>query len=117
MRISGWISDVCSSDLKGIARLACGRGVDAVGVRTHAGVVGIVRGLEEVVGVVRRLAHLVELRLVHRVGVLGAGGHVGDLAFVAGAAHRYAVVAIGEDRKSTRLNSSHYCAPRMPSSA
>src|SRR3546814_2828341 len=23
----------------------------------------------------------------------------------------------GQDRKSTRLNSSHYCAPRMPSSA
>src|SRR3546814_15300420 len=23
----------------------------------------------------------------------------------------------GSDRKSTRLNSSHYCAPRMPSSA
>src|SRR3546814_7899558 len=27
------------------------------------------------------------------------------------------VLQIGEDRKSTRLNSSHYCAPRMPSSA
>src|SRR3546814_14376020 len=24
---------------------------------------------------------------------------------------------VGEDRKSTRLNSSHYCASRMPSSA
>src|SRR3546814_9203903 len=28
-----------------------------------------------------------------------------------------AVAAIFEDRKSTRLNSSHYCASRMPSSA
>src|SRR3546814_1062934 len=26
-------------------------------------------------------------------------------------------VTVGGDRKSTRLNSSHYCAPRMPSSA
>src|SRR3546814_10018749 len=25
--------------------------------------------------------------------------------------------AVAEDRKSTRLNSSHYCASRMPSSA
>src|SRR3546814_4261632 len=32
--------------------------------------------------------------------------------------HRCArgVVHMNEDRKSTRLNSSHYCAPRMPSS-
>src|SRR3546814_8139976 len=28
-----------------------------------------------------------------------------------------AAVMIGPDRKSTRLNSSHYCASRMPSSA
>src|SRR3546814_20971115 len=27
------------------------------------------------------------------------------------------VAAGAQDRKSTRLNSSHYCAPRMPSSA
>ena len=26
-------------------------------------------------------------------------------------------IAIGEDRKSTRLNSSHFCVSRMPSSA
>src|SRR3546814_14179929 len=27
------------------------------------------------------------------------------------------ILDAGQDRKSTRLNSSHYCAPRMPSSA
>src|SRR3546814_8812157 len=30
---------------------------------------------------------------------------------------RHRADADGEDRKSTRLNSSHYCAARMPSSA
>src|SRR3546814_4001659 len=42
----------------------------------------------------------------------GAQVYVFDKGFSA----RAAVLAMG-DRKSTRLNSSHYCAPRMPSSA
>src|SRR3546814_6641358 len=36
--------------------------------------------------------------------------------FVATAVQKW-LVQIGADRKSTRLNSSHYCASRMPSSA
>src|SRR3546814_4772112 len=35
--------------------------------------------------------------------------------YVAAAQHHG--VSLGADRKSTRLNSSHYCATRMPSSA
>src|SRR3546814_2913227 len=31
--------------------------------------------------------------------------------------HALANVLLGRDRKSTRLNSSHYCASRLPSSA
>src|SRR3546814_10597481 len=30
---------------------------------------------------------------------------------------RGTIIGVGIDRKSTRLNSSHYCASRMPSSA
>src|SRR3546814_6973836 len=41
-------------------------------------------------------------------------GFVGDAAMVK-ALQEYVKAAI--DRKSTRLNSSHSCAPRMPSSA
>ena len=43
--------------------------------------VGAVGGLEEVVGVVRGLRHFLQLFEVHRIGVLGARGDVGDLAF------------------------------------
>src|SRR3546814_7009498 len=33
------------------------------------------------------------------------------------ASHQTGVLFITQDRKSTRLNSSHYCASRMPSSS
>src|SRR3546814_5611004 len=39
---------------------------------------------------------------------------MGDPGQVVGA---YSIVKLKEDRKSTRRNSSHYCASRMPSSA
>src|SRR3546814_7025972 len=48
---------------------------------------------------------------VTRCAVQIAGGQVGD-GYVG-----YGYVAGREDRKSTPLNSSHYCASRMPSSA
>src|SRR3546814_18623966 len=44
--------------------------------------------------------------------------HWAALLFVASiAVHLMRVFFTGADRKSTRLNSSHYCASRMPSSA
>src|SRR3546814_534452 len=46
--------------------------------------------------------NFVGLGLVNRIGVLGARRHVGDLAFVAGTAHRYAVVAYEIGRASCR---------------
>src|SRR3546814_4758314 len=45
-------------------------------------------------------------RADEHVAILGAG-HAGGTA----------AAILRHDRKSTRLNSSHYCAPRMPSSA
>src|SRR3546814_3854174 len=67
MRISDWSSDVCSSDL-----------VLVLVVVLHG-----------------RVGEFVELGLVHRVGGLGTGSHVGDLAFVAGAADGNTVVTVG----------------------
>ena len=54
-----------------IGRFTGRRGVVAFHVRTRAAVLAVGR-LEEVVGVARRLAHFVQLRLVHRIGVFGA---------------------------------------------
>src|SRR5690606_4870447 len=84
------------------------RTVDAVHHRTHAILVRIVRGLEEVVGVVRGLGHLVQLALVHRVGVVDAVADVGDpargrVAAVARAvAHRHHVVLAGARARTQR---------------
>src|SRR3546814_7544192 len=48
--------------------------------------------------------------LIDVIDGLASGTALGILLIVA------AMVTIFIDRKSTRLNSSHYCAPRMPSS-
>src|SRR3546814_3374943 len=47
----------------------------------------------------------------------GLAGGTGTRAFMVGAADFHHHPDHGEDRKSTRLNSSHSCASRMPSSA
>src|SRR3546814_17198306 len=44
-------------------------------------------------------------------------GQAGELAPLVGPGLVPAACHDAADRKSTRLNSSHYCAPRMPSSA
>src|SRR3546814_4589577 len=117
MRISDWSSDVCSSDL--------GPEIAAENVDVE---------LEALVGRLRRripvgdddAAEGVGRGQRHeRHGVEGGAPQIGidaDAAIAAAAsrpvgrlvADAYAVVA---DRKSTRLNSSHYCASSMPSSA
>src|SRR3546814_8568437 len=118
MRISDWSSDVCSSDL-------IDRQVDEIwdlGVRelfpyhdinSALGGTGIFNGLT-----------------LNLIGFLQTGsfwetydcpdGGEGDSYFYdAGAVMTTALPGTGNDpdRKSTRLNSSHSCAPRMPSSA
>src|SRR3546814_3720707 len=127
MRISDWSSDVCSSDLRRDHRLACR--LDHIEQRVE---IGAARGLAEFADVgagdegaavaaqhdrldaivgERGLEMLLEAPAdVPRQRVDGriVDDDDGD---VAGLLHRDA------DRKSTSLNSSHYCAPRSPSSA
>src|SRR3546814_4403327 len=141
MRISDWSSDVCSSDLVKVADALPhppgGRGNDGRGVDfRHASVVllallrlgllgealGIARRAEDVaharhVGALDAdlLHHLVDQR---RLGAIAQGAFdhlVGRRAMAAAAVAAEAVDVKDLDRKSTRLNSSHSCAYRMPS--
>src|SRR3546814_7533886 len=119
MRISDWSSDVCSSDLlarPGVALFGVDPGPNAQGlcpvvrldarvlqIRTIEAGTGVGYGLDHIAPAPQRLA---TIALGYADGwprCLGGGG---------AAWHRGA-----RDRKSTRLNSSHSCASRMPSSA
>src|SRR3546814_3783749 len=106
MRISDWSSDVCSSDL--------------------AMAMGCIGDCLDVHDVARRVAYgFAEYRFGVFVDKRFQGGHI----VVRGALDRNALARKGMrkqdvsaaiqigDRKSTRLNSSHYCAYSMPSSA
>src|SRR3546814_10050494 len=104
MRISDWSSDVCSSDLNAALDLGGGS-------RIGFGVLGARQFCDDGV------EHL----LVADQGgqhdrVLPANAHVG-----AGEVPQHIDLGAADgkrlDRKSTRLNSSHSCASRMPSSA
>src|SRR3546814_5690895 len=99
MRISDWSSDVCSSDL-------------------------LDDDFELVQDTFRRfaddkLAPIAEH--IHRHNddipeeIISGLAEMG--AFGLSIPEEYGGYGSGGDRKSTRLNSSHYCAPRMPSSA
>src|SRR3546814_1311392 len=113
MRISDWSSDVCSSDLPDVEPNA-DRSDDAED--------------DEISPLRLQFGHILEIHAVdsgnrgrHRED-RGPGGKLTRdrtlaLLFeqVTRLEHRDQDVA--EDRKSTRLNSSPYCASRMPSSA
>src|SRR3546814_8835987 len=132
MRISDWSSDVCSSDLAGVladagvvaevlvpGRIA-GPGVgtlhlpdDLRGDVHHRDLVRALRrqarpAAAEAIGI----AHGIVACLQRQVLVV-----VVDRDAAAAAQQRTDLIAAlqGVDRKSTRLNSSHYCAARMPS--
>src|SRR3546814_3450121 len=98
MRISDWSSDVCSSDLKIISQLP--------------------RDQKIIFGPDRHLGAYLN-RVTGRDMLLWPGACIVHEAFSETellklkAQHPDAPV----DRKSTRLNSSHQCASRMPSSA
>src|SRR3546814_9186656 len=122
MRSSDWSSDVCSSDLpylafdlqlffdgksahvptaRGLLRSQCQqlanfgqRETALLCLTNEADALQGLRPVEPVAGVALRIRHDQPFLLVVAQG-LGAYG----------------------DRKSTRLNSSHYCASRMPTSA
>src|SRR3546814_2445956 len=127
MRISDWSSDVCSSDLD--RQAGAGTEVDTtdcllvlIGERRLDEADDGQRVRERRVGLTWDHG---DARNVHHaiIGIVslfrGAGvGHADDqvLDLDVPEIDRQADVA-DRDRKSTRLNSSHYCASRMPSSA
>src|SRR3546814_1354875 len=113
MRISDWSSDVCSSDLElsrnlvfqalcgGERDLASGRDLHRFARARIASRAG-------------RRRFDAEFSEAVDVDLFTGGGRVADRS-------DYAVAELASigfaDRTSTRLNSSHYCASRMPSSA
>src|SRR3546814_9681603 len=118
MRISDWSSDVCSSDLC-LPFDAEGRGVEmplgpAIAHDHGAAVPRIARAIVVAVEEKRAAAEiarspqpeeLAEITLGRRLRFARADGT--DAPAAVACAHP-------SDRKSTRLNSSHYCASRMP---
>src|SRR3546814_4151534 len=137
MRISDWSSDVCSSDLAApqreqvlallVLRPPALRQVAEREVRPAAAKIAAVAA--DVADEAVALTHLWldadrqsqslgdDLRGVQGAPV-GAGDDAADPASGEAPGHlvRLALALLG-DRKSTRLNSSHYCESRMPSSA
>src|SRR3546814_4618867 len=127
MRISDCSSDVCSSDL--LRRAGLGR---RAGLRRHRESLRRARRMKRVIldrlqqaRADKRAAALVTDLTDGRQRLQLGGDNLGDLDLTPAqeAAVSDAVSADRsgplpeEDRKSTRLNSSHYCAARMPSSA
>src|SRR5690606_13664064 len=76
-----------------VAGFAGGGGVIAIRVCTGIAVV-TAGGGEVLAGFFSGFGHRAELVQVHRVGALGTGGDIGDLALVAHITNRDAVVAI-----------------------
>src|SRR3546814_6143869 len=126
MRISDWSPDVCSSDLLGL-RLDPG---DAIEARDRAvehakraldldREVDVARRVDDVDPVIvpetgrrgRRDRDPALLLLLHPVHRRGPPMGLADLVVLAG------IEMDALDRKSTRLNSSHLCAARLPSYA
>src|SRR3546814_7148522 len=112
MRISDWSSDVCSSDLidghLGEALIAdAQKSISAHQLQHAAAVDGRVAAAELAAG---------NLEVAENIASIHANqAAAGDVQ------RALAAVALADadarDRKSTRLNSSHYCATRMPSAA
>src|SRR3546814_6474896 len=119
MRISDWSSDVCSSDLKEFGSAGGDDRVD--GLARFGGAIaelirpnGIARGIVAergfiFAGIVIGLAER-EMQVQPVVGARVAIGFSG----VGGGLHFRALLRPEPDRKSTRLNSSHQCASRLP---
>src|SRR3546814_1536048 len=110
MRISDWSSDVCSSDLLGL--LHSGTAV----IRSKP------QGRPTASGFSANHEYAVFWSAVEKpsIGRLPRKGSKAERYPYADANGIYSWANFrksGTDRKSTRLNSSHYCASRMPSSA
>src|SRR3546814_6840663 len=109
MRISDWSSDVCSSDLLEAETREDRQAGAALDVQHE--------GLGKILDADRRAALVAFLAgIAHVTSYLQ---HRGDEKLGVGGV-RIVQHLVGEpalDRKSTRLNSSHSCASRMPTSA
>src|SRR3546814_10696201 len=101
MRISDWSSDVCSSDLR-VVEAGCRAGILQRGFRLVPGRVAA-GALGRTVGEFHLDISKTHICINSRQQVAEFLALRDDLVLV--------------DRKSTRLNSSHSCASRMPSSA
>src|SRR3546814_10367041 len=122
MRISDWSSDVCSSDLpRPNRRMAAPMSDQFTPAQQHADA-----PLRLFNSLTRAVEPFAPIQPNHaRVYSCGPTvynyAHLGNLrAYVFTDTLRRTLLWKGldvTDRKSTRLNSSHYCAPRMPSSA
>src|SRR3546814_1653222 len=112
MRISDWSSDVCSSDLPhglGLGdAVRSHRAEEAVSMSRVTGDTVLVDAQQQ------RVAVAVDQHLLQHLHLPGG------FALAPQRLARARPVADppgADDRKRTRLNSSHYCAHRMPSSA
>src|SRR3546814_3790377 len=120
MRISDWISDVCSSDLHGHRRLV---NHDAVAFHMLGNGLSYGKHLLQVGGAVfigrrtyRNELHFAVLHTQNRVDRKVEATR--SVIFLHQATKpRLENWNLTIDWKSTRLNSSHYCAYRMPSTA
>src|SRR3546814_946208 len=113
MRIRDGSSDVCSSDLdRNILAALHGQGTRLVALR-FAGFNHVNLEAAEVLGIVvaRVPAYSPEAIAEHTVALI--------LSLNRKLHRAYVRVRVGNsaDRKSTRMNSSHKCAPRTPTSA
>src|SRR3546814_10698286 len=109
MRISDWSSDVCSSDLESDVPLEEVQVGDRLRVRPgeKVPVDGEVLEGESSIDESMLTGEPMPVRKSAGDAVIGDTQKGSDAL----------IIRAGKDRKSTRLNSSHSCASRMPSSA
>src|SRR3546814_6607614 len=114
MRISDWSSDVCSSDLR--QKVAIGRAL-----LKHPCLLILHDATASLDSASRAMLFDTVLEHTEGRGLVWVADQVPKperfdriVLFQGGASSGRAATT---DRKSTRLNSSHYCASRMPSSA
>src|SRR3546814_2899560 len=114
MRISDWSSDVCSSDLAADQRIE----YQVAFPQTRNAKAGRQAAMGHFF---MRMAFYFTARAFHHMdGIGGAGIEQDHTEFIAAQSPQNIPMPVRSlllDRKSTRLNSSHSCAARMPSSA
>src|SRR3546814_5108546 len=112
MRISDWSSEVCSSDLPAFAT----RGAAASGDDEYS----LEQRLSERVTLRQHLTEQMQMEIADPTGrAIGVCliDQLDDNGYLTSDLAELAAQLGCADRKSTRLNSSHSCASRMPSSA